>query len=99
MKSSLKYAVIGSGSWATAIIKILNDNSRSVNWYIRNSENIDYINKHHHNPSYLSSVELNTKKIKKSSDINVIVKDVDVLIRQRSCTFNLLTLKNETCVS
>ena len=80
MKSSLKYAVIGSGSWATAIIKILNDNSRSVNWYIRNSENIDYINKHHHNPSYLSSVELNTKKIKKSSDINVIVKDVDVLI-------------------
>ena len=42
MKKNLKYCVIGSGSWATAIIKILSENLREINWYVRNKNNIDY---------------------------------------------------------
>ena len=80
MKSKLKYAVIGSGSWATAIIKILSDNLNSVSWYIRNEENLDYIQKNKHNPNYLSSVELNLSKIHVGKDINQIVDSSDVII-------------------
>ena len=56
MKKHLKFCVIGSGSWATAIIKILSENLKEINWYIRNEDNLKYINKHQHNPNYLSSV-------------------------------------------
>ena len=55
MKNKLNYAVIGSGSWATAIVKILSDNLKSVTWYIRNAENLDYIEKNKHNPNYLNT--------------------------------------------
>jgi len=80
MKSNLKYAVIGSGSWATAIIKILSDNNDKVGWYIRNEENIEYLKKNKHNLNYLSSVEHKLKKIDISSDINYTVSKADVII-------------------
>ena len=80
MKNNLNYAVIGSGSWATAIVKILSDNLNSVNWYIRNKENLNYILKNKHNPNYLSSVELNLSKLQVNGDINEVVKTADVII-------------------
>ena len=80
MKNNLNYAVIGSGSWATAIVKILSDNLNSVNWYIRNKENLNYILKNKHNPNYLSSVELNLSKLQVKGDINEVVKTADVII-------------------
>jgi len=70
MKNKLNYAVIGSGSWATAIVKILSDNLNSVGWYIRNEETLDYIQKNKHNPNYLSSVEFNKSNLQLSADIN-----------------------------
>ena len=80
MKNNLNYAVIGSGSWATAIVKILSDNLKSVTWYIRNAENLDYIEKNKHNPNYLSSVELNLSKIQVNGNINEVVRTADVII-------------------
>jgi len=80
MKKNQKFGVIGSGSWATAIIKILSENLKEINWYIRNPDNINYINKHYHNPNYLSSVELDIKKIKLTNDINEACERSDVLI-------------------
>ncbi|MBT4112818.1 MAG: NAD(P)-binding domain-containing protein, partial [Flavobacteriaceae bacterium] len=79
-KKNLKYGVIGSGSWATAIIKILSENLQEINWYIRNKNNVDYIYKNHHNPNYLSSVELDVKKIHANNDINEVCNKSDVLI-------------------
>ena len=79
-ETKLKFGVIGSGSWATALIKILSENNNDINWYIRNTENIEFIKENSHNPNYLSSVELNLKKLKISAQINEVVEGSDVII-------------------
>jgi len=80
MASDLKYAVFGGGSWATAIVKMLCENLDEVGWYMRNEQSIDYIKKHQHNPSYLSSVEFKLSQLKLSNDINETANYADVLI-------------------
>lgn len=80
MASDLKYAVFGGGSWATAIVKMLCENLDEVGWYMRNEQAVDYIKKHQHNPSYLSSVEFNLSQLKLSNDINETANYADVLI-------------------
>ncbi len=77
---SKKIAVIGSGSWATALAKILLENLPEINWFIRKPETIDLFNKINHNPRYLRDVEFNTNKIHFYSDINKITEDSDILI-------------------
>jgi glycerol-3-phosphate dehydrogenase (NAD(P)+) len=81
MKSEdLKFGIIGSGSWATAIIKIISENINPINWYIRKNKNIEFIKKNKHNKNYLSSVNLNTKKLNISPDINEVCENSDILI-------------------
>jgi glycerol-3-phosphate dehydrogenase (NAD(P)+) len=83
---SKRIAVIGGGSWATAIVKMLCDESAGatagemVTWWIRNEETIDYIRRYRHNPRYLSSVELKLNLITLTHDIQQLVRDNDVLI-------------------
>lgn len=73
-------AVIGGGSWATAIVKMLCENEQTVGWYMRNQQSIDYIKKHHHNPNYIQAAEFNPKQLDLSSDINKIVSTYSRLI-------------------
>ena len=80
MRSSKQIAVIGGGSWATAIVKMLCNNCENVGWWVRNKETANYIKKYHHNPNYISSVELETKKINVSSDLKEVVLKSEVLI-------------------
>ncbi len=80
MESKKRVSVIGSGSWATAIVKILHENLPQVGWYIREKGIIDHIKKHHHNPNFLSSVLFDTSRLKISNDINEIVKNSDIII-------------------
>ena len=80
LKNKLSIALIGGGSWATALAKILCENKRNVGWYMRNEDNISFIKKHHHNPNYLSSARLSVKRLNISSDINKIVEDADIII-------------------
>ena len=80
LKNKLKIAVLGGGSWATALIKILTENKRNVGWYIRSEKNKDFIEKHNHNPSYLTSTRLKTKRLKISIDINAVVEQADIII-------------------
>ncbi|MGO3690460.1 MAG: NAD(P)H-dependent glycerol-3-phosphate dehydrogenase [Psychroflexus halocasei] len=77
---SHKFAVIGGGSWATAIVKMLSENLDLINWYIRDEQAVEHIKKEGHNPNYLSSVEFHTEELYLSSDINEIVEKSDVLI-------------------
>ena len=80
MAEKLKFAVIGGGSWATAIAKMLCVNLKEITWYMRNEDAIEHIKIHHHNPNYLSSVEFDTKKLKLTSDINQAVANADYII-------------------
>lgn len=92
--STKKISVIGSGSWATAIVKILLNNVDDLCWYTRKEEDAEYIRKYHHNPRYLSSVEFDTKKLQITSDINTAVNDSDVLILAVPSAFCNDTLKS-----
>ena len=80
MDKTTKYAVFGSGSWATAIVKMLCENLDEVGWYMRSVYTKEHILKELHNPSYLSSVEFHTEQLKLSNDINEIADWADVLI-------------------
>ena len=80
MTENPKFAVIGGGSWATAIAKMLCVNQKEICWYMRNEDAIEHINTHHHNPNYLSSVEFDITKLKLTSNINEAVVYADYII-------------------
>ncbi len=80
MKTDLKFAVLGGGSWATAIVKMLSENIETIGWYMRSVYAKEHLLKEFHNPNYLSSVEFKIDQLKLSNDINEIVEYADVLI-------------------
>jgi len=80
MKNMPVIGVIGGGSWATAIVKVLQKNPGHINWFIRSEKNIEFIRKNNHNPHYLRAVELDPGKLNISNDINYIAKESDILI-------------------
>lgn len=80
MNTPIKYAVFGSGSWATAIVKMLCENLDEVGWCMRSAYIKEHLLKEQHNPNYLSSVEFKTSQLKISNDINEMSAYADVLI-------------------
>lgn len=80
MSTEQKIAVIGGGSWATALVKILCNNVSSVNWWMRNEEAVSHILNYKHNPNYLQSVEFNLDKIAVSSDLVQTIEPSDIII-------------------
>ena len=79
-REGLRYAMIGSGSWATAIIKLLLNHQQKIAWYIRDEKKIEQIVKSAHNPSYLQSVYLDPARLEMSSDLNAVVEGADVIL-------------------
>lgn len=75
-----KFGIIGSGSWATAIAKILTDKKHSINWWIRNADTIKHIQQLHHNPHYLSSVDFDVSLLNMSANIADVVKNSEIII-------------------
>jgi glycerol-3-phosphate dehydrogenase (NAD(P)+) len=76
----MQFGIIGSGSWATALAKILTDNGNTIYWWVRNAETITHIEKRRHNPHYLSSAYFNPSQLKLSSDIAEVVSKSDALV-------------------
>jgi len=96
MSENLKFAVIGGGSWATAIAKMLCVNLSEIAWYMRNDAAIEHIQKYKHNPNYLSSVEFDTTKLKLTNNINEAVAYADYVIFAIPSAFLDAELKNLT---
>jgi glycerol-3-phosphate dehydrogenase (NAD(P)+) len=72
--------ILGSGSWATALVKIASEQPDvSVNWWIRSEDNVAYIQKYCHNPNYLSAVELDLEKVKPNHSITEVIETSDLL--------------------
>ena len=75
-----RFGIIGGGSWATALAKILTGKKYPINWWIRNPEIIQNLQQQGNNPHYLSSVDFNTEFLSLSNDISVIIKNSDIIL-------------------
>lgn len=75
-----KIAIIGGGSWATAIAKIIVGKTHHIGWYMRRDDRIEEFKRMGHNPAYLTSVRFDLNEINFSSDLNKIVEAYDTLV-------------------
>ncbi|MDM8159105.1 NAD(P)H-dependent glycerol-3-phosphate dehydrogenase [Labilibaculum sp. K2S] len=96
MNKSSKIAIIGGGSWATAIAKIFMENVAEINWYMRNPDTIDQFKELGHNPRYITSAEFDIDKINFSHNIDEIVTNSDIIIFAIPSAFLKNALKNLT---
>jgi glycerol-3-phosphate dehydrogenase (NAD(P)+) len=80
LSANSRVAVIGGGSWATAIVKMLCDAKHEVRWWMRDELAIDNIRKYGHNLNYLRSAEIKINPDHVSSDLNKVIDEVDCLI-------------------
>jgi glycerol-3-phosphate dehydrogenase (NAD(P)+) len=75
-----RIGIIGSGSWATAIAKIVTDNGQPITWWVRQQSNIDYFIKRHHNPHYLRNTYFNVTNIHFTASVQALVDESDIII-------------------
>ena len=80
MEFDKKIAVLGGGSWATAIVKILTENLEQVNWWMRDAKSVEHIKQFQHNPKYIQSIQFDGNKINVDTDLQKIVDDSDIII-------------------
>jgi glycerol-3-phosphate dehydrogenase (NAD(P)+) len=76
----MQFGIIGSGSWATALAKILTDSGNTIHWWVRNADTVAYIEKRRHNPHYLHSVYFNQQQLQLADDIRVVAERSDALV-------------------
>ena len=102
-----RIGVVGGGSWATAIAKMLTENNGHINWFMRNIESIKAFKVLKHNPRYLCEVEFDLDKITFTDDLDKLVMNSDVIVFAIPSAFvrNVVTsrlqipLKNKVIVS
>ena len=75
-----KIAVIGGGSWATAIVKMLSNNCDKVLWWMRDEDQIEHIVSFGHNPKYLTAAEFNNDVVFPSSDLKEVISQADIIV-------------------
>ncbi len=88
--------MIGGGSWATAIIKMLSNNikEKEIFWWMRNTDAIEHIKKYHHNPNYLSAAEVKIPETNISDNISEIIAAANYIILNVPAAFLKETLKD-----
>jgi glycerol-3-phosphate dehydrogenase (NAD(P)+) len=73
-------SVIGGGSWATALVKILSNNVDTIHWWVRSAETAEFMRKYRHNPNYLSDVEINLSKVNITDDLASAIAPAEIII-------------------
>ena len=80
MSELMRIGLLGSGSWATALAKILCENVEALNWWVRTEDTLQHIEKFGSNPKYIQSIQLPTDKLKLSSNMRDVISASDVVI-------------------
>jgi glycerol-3-phosphate dehydrogenase (NAD(P)+) len=93
MEHKHKIAVVGGGSWATAIVKMLSNNCDNITWWIRKQETADFIAKYKHNPNYLSAVEIDLQRVQLQTSLATVIAEAEILILAVPAAFLADTLK------
>lgn len=74
------FGIIGNGSWATALAKMLTDNGNTIHWWMRNESSVIHLQQKHHNPHYLTSVSFAADRIIPTTDLAQVVATCDTLV-------------------
>ncbi|KAA5537388.1 glycerol-3-phosphate dehydrogenase [Taibaiella lutea] len=74
------FGIIGNGSWATALAKMLTDNGNTIHWWMRNESSVTHLLQKHHNPQYLTSVSFAADKIKPTTNLQAVLDASDILV-------------------
>jgi glycerol-3-phosphate dehydrogenase (NAD(P)+) len=87
MEQQQALAVLGGGSWGTALVKILsehcgkpNSNISKLTWWVRSEETAQHIREHHHNPNYISSVEIHPERVNVTSDLFSAISSAHIVV-------------------
>lgn len=76
----MRFGVIGSGSWGTALVKLLTDNGHYIHWTVRSEDMASQIIKRKHNPNYLHSVHFDTALLDINADPLRTLDSCDVIV-------------------
>lgn len=76
----MKFGIIGSGSWGTALAKILTDNKNQINWWLRSDSNISSFKSRRHNPQYLSNAFFDMSLITFSTNAEEVIRNSEIII-------------------
>ncbi len=76
----MNFGILGSGSWGTALAKLLTDNGNTINWWNRSEAAINFIQTRHHNPQYLPSASFNTSRLKLTTDAAAVINNSDCIV-------------------
>ena len=91
-----KVAIIGGGSFATALVKIFSNNTQNISWWLRNADTVSFIHKYHHNPNYLTDVQIDLNKIAVKSDIKEVINDAEIIVLAVPSAFLITSLNGIT---
>ena len=75
-----RIGVIGGGSWATAIVKMLSNNLDSFTWWMRDESQKEHVIQHNHNPKYLQSVFVNKNIVNVTTDLKHTIEESEIII-------------------
>ena len=89
----MNFGILGSGSWGTALAKILTDNGQTIYWFNRSENVIQQIMLRHHNPHYLSGAYFDTKQLQLTTDAAEVIKHSDCIIIAIPSAYVETTLK------
>lgn len=77
---TMNFGILGSGSWGTALAKILTDNGQTIHWWNRSEEAIKHFKTRHHNPQYLTSARFDISKLNLTSNAEEVIKNSDTIV-------------------
>jgi len=77
---SHEIAVVGGGSWATALVKLLCNQDQKIGWWMRSEEAVNHLKNFQHNPRYLQSVQFDVDQLNLSTDLEKILAPAKAVV-------------------